>query len=281
MVRHIRYYMQMILGSAVYAAGFSYFLYPNVLIIGGVTGISTIINFLSGVPVGILMILINIPIFILGFRKLGLKFMLDSAASMLLISVLVDVFHLVAFPVTENPLLAALFGGLITGAGLGLTFSTGATTGGTDIIARVFRLNYQHINLGQVMLILDAVVIGAYALIFKNYDKAMYSAISIFVASWIIDEVLYGVNYGKLVYIVSREYKAIGKELAEKLERGVTMLYGEGVYTGEQKAVLLCAIIKRQIVELKKIVKTLDKDAFVIISETREVVGLGFEKIEI
>ncbi|NLO48612.1 MAG: YitT family protein [Clostridiales bacterium] len=281
MVRHIRYYMQMILGSAVYAAGFSYFLYPNVLIIGGVTGISTIINFLSGVPVGILMILINIPIFILGFRKLGLKFMLDSAASMLLISVLVDVFHLVAFPVTENPLLAALFGGLITGAGLGLTFSTGATTGGTDIIARVFRLNYQHINLGQVMLILDAVVIGAYALIFKNYDKAMYSAISIFVASWIIDEVLYGVNYGKLVYIVSREYKAIGKELAEKLERGVTMLYGEGVYTGEQKAVLLCAIKKRQIVELKKIVKTLDKEAFVIISETREVVGLGFEKIEI
>ena len=281
MVRHIRYYMQMILGSAVYAAGYSYFLYPNVLIIGGVTGISTIINFLSGVPVGILMILINIPIFILGFRKLGLKFMLDSAASMLLISVLVDVFHLVAFPVTENPLLAALFGGLITGAGLGLTFSTGATTGGTDIIARVFRLNYQHINLGQVMLILDAVVIGAYALIFKNYDKAMYSAISIFVASWIIDEVLYGVNYGKLVYIVSREYKAIGKELAEKLERGVTMLYGEGVYTGEQKAVLLCAIIKRQIVELKKIVKTLDKDAFVIISETREGVGLGFEKIEI
>jgi uncharacterized membrane-anchored protein YitT (DUF2179 family) len=281
MARHIRYYAQLLLGSAVYAAGFSFFLYPNGLVTGGITGVSTIINFLTGFPVGIMMIIINIPIFILGFWKLGLKFMLDSAASMLLISVLVDILHPYAFPVTEDPILTSLFGGLIAGTGLGLAFSTGATTGGTDILARIYRLKYQHVNMGKVVLMLDAVVIGAYALIFKNYDKAMFSVITIFVASWIIDEVLYGINYGKLVYIISRESDEIGKQLTEKLGRGVTKLYGEGAYTGEKKTVLLCAIKKRQIVELKKIVKALDKEAFVIISETREVVGLGFEKTEV
>ncbi len=281
MTRHIRHYALLILGSVIYALGFSFFLYPNGLVVGGITGVSTILNFITGLPVGVMMIVLNIPIFILGFIKLGMKFMVDSAVAMVLISVLLDILHPFGYPITENVLLAALFGGFITGAGLGITFSTGATTGGTDIIARLYRLRYQHINMGQVMLILDVAVLGAYALIFRDFDKAMFSVITIYVASKIIDEVLYGINYGKLVYIVSTEYDAIGKKLTEKLKRGVTKLYGEGVYTGEHKTVLLCAIKKRQIVELKKIVKAIDKEAFVIISETREVVGLGFEKIEV
>lgn len=281
MKKHLKHYALLYSGSLIYALGYAFILYPNSLITGGITGVSTIINFALGYPVGIVMIILNIPIFILGFRKLGLKFMLDSMSSMLLISVLIDIFLTFAVPVTKNQLLASIFGGAVCGLGLGLAFTTGATTGGTDIIARVYRLKYQHINIGQVILMIDALILAAYALIFKTFDSAMYSVIAVFISVRILDEVLYGINYGKLVYIVSSQYDVIGKKITEKLQRGVTKLYGEGVYTGEKKVVLMCAIKKRQIVELKKLVKAEDRNAFVIISETREVVGLGFERIEV
>ncbi|NLL39936.1 MAG: YitT family protein [Clostridiales bacterium] len=281
MKKHLKHYAQLFLGSALYSLGYAFFIYPNGLIIGGITGVSTILNFAFGVPVGIMMMIINIPVFILGFRKLGLKFMLDSLASMVLLSVFIDVFLLFAVPITQNQLLASVFGGAVCGLGLGMTFLTGATTGGTDIIARVYRLKYQHINMGQAIGAIDAVILMAYAVIFKTFDKAMYSVISVYISVRVIDEVLYGINYGNLAYIISSEYDTIGKRITERLQRGVTRLYGEGAYTGEKKVVLMCAIKKRQIVELKKLIREADENAFVIISETREVVGLGFERIEV
>lgn len=281
MKKHLKHYTQLFLGSAIYSLGYAFFLYPNGLITGGITGVSSILNFAFGLPVGIMMIIINIPIFILGFRTLGLKFMIDSLSSMVMISLLIDIFLIFAVPLTVNQLLASVFGGAVCGFGLGMAFLTGATTGGTDIIARIYRLKYQHINMGQAILAIDAIILAAYAIIFKTFDKAMYSVISVYISVRIIDEVLYGINYGKLVYIISREYDTIGKKITERLQRGVTRLYGEGTFTGEKKVVLMCAIKKRQIVELKKLVKAADKDAFVIISETREVVGLGFERIEV
>lgn len=281
MQKHIRHYALLYLGSAIYSLGFAYLLYPNSLITGGITGVAAILNFVFGFPVGTLMILINIPIFFLGFKKLGLKLVIDSLTSMLLISVLIDIFIAFPIPITENPLLASLFGGAVTGFGLGVAFTTGATTGGTDIIARVYRLKYQHINIGQVILIIDGVILATYAIVCKTIDEAMYSVIGTYVSAKVLDGVLYGLNYGNLVYIVSTKCDEIGKKIIAELHRGVTKLYGEGVYSGDRKVVLMCAIKKRQIVELKKLVKAEDKDAFVIISETREVVGLGFERIEV
>lgn len=281
MKKHLQHYAQLYLGSVIYSLGYAFLLYPNGLITGGITGVSSILSFAFGFPVGITMIILNIPIFILGFRKLGLKFMIDSLTSMVLISVLIDVFLIFAEPVTENLLLASVFGGAVCGLGLGMAFLSGATTGGTDILARIYRLKYQHFNIGQVILAIDAVILAAYAIICGTFDNAMYSVISVFISTKIIDEVLYGINYGKLVYIISGKYDEIGRQITERLQRGVTKLYGEGAYTGEKKVVLMCAIKKRQIVELKNLVKAADKGAFVIISETREVVGLGFERIEV
>jgi uncharacterized membrane-anchored protein YitT (DUF2179 family) len=202
MARHIRYYAQLLLGSAVYAAGFSFFLYPNGLVTGGITGVSTIINFLTGFPVGIMMIIINIPIFILGFWKLGLKFMLDSAASMLLISVLVDILHPYAFPVTEDPILTSCSLGL-AGTGFGACFFHRATTGGTDNPRENLPAQIPACQYGKVVLMLDAVVIGAYALIFKNYDKSMFSVNHNLCGriSWIIRRGPVRHQLRKLVYI--------------------------------------------------------------------------------
>ena len=177
-------------------------------------------------------------------------------------------------------MLAALFSGVITGFGLGLVFLMGASTGGTDIIVKVVRKKHQHFNLGTLVLILDVIIILIYAVTFKMFEAGMYSLIAIFVESKLIDVVLYGINYGKVVYIISDKAEEINRAINEEMDRGVTKLYGEGGYSGEKKTVLLVAIKRRQITKLKQIIKQADPKAFVIMSESREVLGEGFQKNE-
>lgn len=280
-IKTILKYLVIAIGTFIYGLGVNFLMRPNGIISGGITGIAMVINYAFPViPIGVMIFVINIPIFIVGFKALGWRFVIGSLVGMLGLSVFIDLIELFSFPLTDNPLLAALFSGVITGFGLGLVFLMGASTGGTDIIVKVVRQKHQHFNLGTLVLILDVIIILIYAVTFKMFEAGMYSLIAIFVESKLIDVVLYGVNYGKVVYIISDKAEEINRAINEEMDRGVTKLYGEGGYSGEKKTVLLVAIKRRQITKLKQIIKQADPKAFVIMTESREVLGEGFQKNE-
>lgn len=272
-------YLKIVIGSVLYAAGFQFFLYPNAITTGGVTGIAMIINFLTGLPVGVMTMLINIPLFVFSWKKFGLKFIIASLAGTVLSSVFVDLFAMIPLEITHEPLLGAIYGGLIKGFGLGIIYHAGATTGGVDIIAKFLRRKYQHINFSTFILALDVAVIVAFAVIFKKYDSAMYAIICMFIASKVIDLVLYGAVNSKVCYVITDESVAVKDAIVNKLGRGVTYLHGEGAWSGKEKNVILCVIKQSQIVELKKLVEAIDERAFLIVSDSREVFGKGFSYI--
>ena len=272
--------MKVIAGSLLYAVGFQFFMYPNDIVTGGLTGIAMIINYLTALPVGMLTIVMNIPLFIFSWRRFGLRFILLSLLSTVLCSVFVDLLAQLPVEVTHEPLLGAIYGGIIHGLGIGLVFQTGATTGGMDIVAKFLRRKYQHVNIGTIILLLDIVVIGSFALIFRLYDRAMYALICMFAMTKVIDFVLYGAINSKVCYIITDEADRITEAIMDELERGVTFLHGEGAYCRQEKNIILCVIKQRQIVELKQLVKDIDESAFVIVSDSREVFGKGFSYID-
>jgi uncharacterized membrane-anchored protein YitT (DUF2179 family) len=273
--------LKITIGAVVYGIGIQWFYVPVSLVTGGVTGIAMIANLLSGLPVGVGMLMLNVPIFIIAFRKYGFNFMLGSLLGMFLTSVAVDVFSIFPISVTEEPLLAAIFGGLLTGLGIGLIYSANATSGGVDVIAKLFRDRYPYVNIGTFILILDAFVVAAYALIFRRYDNAMYTVIAVFLGAKVIDTVLYGSSQSKLCHIISERSDEIKAAIVGKLHRGVTLLKGVGAYSGQDKQVLLCVVKRQQIVEIKKIIRSIDSGAFVIVTDTRDVFGQGFGNISV
>ncbi|MBP3484295.1 MAG: YitT family protein [Oscillospiraceae bacterium] len=272
-------YALVALGSALFAAGFQFFLYPNSIIVGGVSGIAMIINYLTGLPVGIMTIVLNIPLFIIAWKHFGGKFIISSLVGMLLSSVLVDVLAVVDYSPTDDMLLACLIGGAIKGLGLGLIYYAGATTGGTDIIAKFVRLRFPYINFGTIVLLTDAVIIIAFAMIFDRVEAAMYAVIAMFVVSKVIDLVLYGIDNSSVCYIISENSEQLVKDITDKLHRGVTILSGEGAYSHKDKQVLLCVIKRTQIADIRKIIRNIDENAFFIVSDAKNVFGKGFGDI--
>ena len=277
--RQVTDILKLVAGSFIYAVGFRYFMYPNDIVTGGVTGIAMIVNYLTRLPVGMLTILMNIPLFLFSWKKFGLRFIAYSLVSMLLCSVFVDILAAVPLAMTKDPLLGAIYGGVIHGLGMGIVFQTGATTGGMDIIAKFLRQKYQHINIGTFILALDVLVIGSFALIFKLYDRAMFAIICMYASTKVIDFVLYGAINSKVCYIITDESTRIKDAIVNELNRGVTYLHGEGAWSGKEKKIILCVIKQRQIVELKQLVYGIDPTAFMIVSDSREVFGKGFSSI--
>lgn len=272
-------YALVVLGSALFAAGFQFFLYPNSIIVGGVSGIAMIINFLTGLPVGIMTIVLNIPLFIIAWKHFGGKFIISSLVGMMLSSLLVDIMATLDYSPTGDMLLACLIGGAIKGFGLGIIYYAGATTGGTDIIAKFVRLRFPYINFGTIVLLTDAVIIIAFAMIFDRVEAAMYAVIAMFVVSKVIDLVLYGIDNSSVCYIISENSEQLVKDITDKLHRGVTILSGEGAYSHRDKQVLLCVIKRTQIADIRKIIKNIDENAFFIVSDAKNVFGKGFGDI--
>lgn len=198
---------------------------------------------------------------------------------MLLSSVLVDVLAVIDYSPTDDMLLACLIGGAIKGLGLGLIYYAGATTGGTDIIAKFVRLRFPYINFGTIVLLTDAVIIIAFAAIFDRVEAAMYAVIAMFVVSKVIDLVLYGIDNSSVCYIISENSEQLVKDITDKLHRGVTILSGEGAYSHKDKQVLLCVIKRTQIADIRKIIKSIDENAFFIVSDAKNVFGKGFGDI--
>ena len=272
-------YAVITLGSAMLGFGISCFMAPNDIISGGVSGVATIVNHFTKFPIGIFALLLNVPIFIWGIIKLGKSLGIATLYGTITLSLFIDLFAFVG-PVTDDILLATLFGGLVCGVGHGIGFYVGATTGGVDIIAKILQLGFRHIQLGKILLFIDLVVISSAMIVYQNFNIGLYSIICLWLTTVSIDRILEGFNFGKLIFIISDCSVEIAKAINSKMVRGATFLHGYGSYTGNQKNIIMCTIKKREIPLIKDIIKTYDKNAFVLITDVREVLGEGFLKHE-
>ena len=265
-------------GSTVFALGFALFLQPNDMNPGGISGLAQVLVELLGFgSVGTLSILINLPLFILGGLKIGKRFFAGSLLGMLLSSVLIDTFALIPFPVTE-PLIAALYGGAVCGLGLGVVFICGTSTGGSDILVRLLKLRWRNVPIGQIAMCFDALVVVLTGLVFHDVNKALYTGVTVFLCGKVVDAVVYGFDYSKVALIISTEYEAIAVAIGKKLDRGATFLHAEGSYTHKDTKVVLAAVKRQQIAELKELVVQIDPNAFIIVQEAHQVLGDGFSR---
>ncbi len=268
-----------VIGCAIDAAAFSFLTYPNSIVSGGLTGISQILNLLTGLPVGIMVIVMNIPLFAVAWRRFGLRFIVYSLIGTLANSLFIDLFDGFHLVFTNDTLLASVYGGLMLGVGSGLVYHVGATTGGMDIAARLVRKKYPYMNFGTISLALNTVVVVAFAIIFHRVDSAMYTVITMYVSSRVINLILYGLANSGVCYIITMKPKKIAAAIGDHLSRGATILKGEGAYSGKERDVVLCAVKRHQIPALKRLVSELDENAFVIVTESHEVFGLNFSNI--
>ena len=272
-------WLKIILGAVVAAAGFRFFTYPNDIVSGGITGIAQIINRLVGLPVGVMIIIMNIPIFIICFRKLGITSVIGALAVMLINSVAIDLFQMIPVVATDEPLLAAVYGGVLNGLGYGIVYSTGATSGGTDILAKLLRRHYAYINFGTITMGLNIVVVLAFSIIFRKAESCMYTMIQMFISTRIINIVIYGPGVSNLCYIITSQTDAITDAVTHEMKRGVTFLKAEGAWQHAERPVLMCVIKKPEIAHLRAIVRGVDEKAFLIVTEAKDVFGKGFESI--
>lgn len=267
-----------LLGAAIFALGFDLFLIPNAMNTGGVSGLSMVIRELLGFgSVGVIQIAINVPLFIIGGIKIGGKFFWGSLIGMTGSSVFIDAFSAIPAPQTE-PLLGALYGAALCGLGIGMVFTSGTTTGGSDILVRLLKLRYRNVPVGQICLCIDLVVAVLTGLVFRDVTKTLYTGITVFVTSRVMDAVIYRFDYSKVALIITSEYVQIAKQVGEKLHRGTTFLYGQGAYSGKETKVVLTAVKRQQLAELKELVTLIDPNAFIIVQEAHQVLGDGFAK---
>ena len=278
LLRQLKNALLIALGCALFSLGFDLFLQPNQINVGGVSGIGQLLTHLTGFgSVALWSVLINVPLFLVSIRGVGKKFFVGSLCGMLLSNLFLSLFECIPAPVTE-PLLATLYGGLLTGLGLGLVFVAGASTGGVDIVARLLRPSFPNFPIGRIMLAIDIVTVTLTGVVFGDVNKALYSAVTLYVCSMVLDGVVYGLDYSAVALVISDQHETICQEITSKLDRGVTILRGQGYYSGQDKRVILCAIKKRQVAELKELVMGIDPTAFVILQEAHQVVGEGFKR---
>ena len=281
LTRMVRDYTWIALGSVLYSLSFDWFYVPNQIGFGGLTALGMILNHLSpAIPIGTVVLVLNIPIFILGWKFLGGHTLVSSLFAMAATSVLVDLIAAIyTFP-PMDPMLAAVFGGVSLGASLGMIFSKGATTGGTDLIARLLKLPFAWLPMGKLLLAVDLSMLLAVSIAFRSMESAMYGIISLYISTLVMDMVLYGLDQSKVAYIVTARPQEIAAEIDRQMDRGATFLHGEGSFSREEKLVLMCAFKQKQIVPLKALVHALDPEAFLIVCDAHEVLGQGFRRYQ-
>ena len=266
-------YAQIILGALIGGAAYPLFMTPNKIAPGGITGIATILNHLFQWPVGTVTLILNVPLFLISYRAMGRIFAFRSLVATLFFTLFIDVLPLQ--PMTTDPLLGALYGGVMLGAGLGLIMRGGATTGGSDMVARMVNKRFQFISTGSFLFAIDfAVVVSAGFLI--GATEALYSLICIFLSARVMDTIIIGFSSNKACFIISSRWQEISDRIMRDMDRGVTQLTARGAYTGAERPTLLCVIGRSEIMALKRILREEDEKAFVIIVEAHEAIGDGF-----
>ena len=271
--------LKMILGSAMAAAAFQFFTFPNSIVSGGVTGIAQIVHLLSNLPTGVLNIVLNIPLFVICWRHLGLRVLIGALAVMIMVSVFIDLFALTNVAATDDPLLASVYGGVLNGAGYGLVYTTGVTGGGIDILAKLLRRKYPHINFGNFILGMNVMVVLTFAVLFHKYESCMYTMIEMFISSKVVNLLLYGSNISTVCYIISSVPAEISDAINREMHRGVTFLRGQGGWSGHDQPVILCVIKRPEIAQMRALVREVDVNAFFIVTEAKDVFGKNFENI--
>lgn len=269
-------YAQIVLGCIIGGAAYPMFLVPNNIAPGGLTGVATVLNFLMGVPVGLTSMLMNIPLFILGYKAMGRVFVVRSFIATVLFSMSIDLIKVPA--VTMDPLLGTLYGGVLLGIGLGLILRGGATTGGTDMVARMVHSRFPFISVGMFLMMIDGLVV-VLAGVCVGLNEGLYAMIAIFVSSKLIDMVMAGLTQTRACYIITSATDAVTDRIMKEMDRGVTHLMAKGAYSGTARPVILCVLSSQEVVKLKDIVREEDEKAFMFITGAHEALGEGFSKL--
>lgn len=270
--------VKIMFGCALFGVTFNLFLAPSGLNAGGISGLAMIfVELFKAGTVGGVTIAVNIPLFILAAFILGKKFVIGSLIGMLSLSLSIDLFAFLP-PIALDPLLCALYGGIIAGGGLGIVFATGASTGGSDIIIRILKLRWRNIPIGVICTCFDMLVAVLTGVVFHDIACTLYSGVAIFITGRVIDMVVYRFDYSKVVLIISDKHQEVSEMISVQLDRGATFLKGEGCYTGKEKKVILTAVKRQQLAELKSLVVAIDPQAFVIVQEAHQVLGDGFSR---
>ena len=266
------------LGSVIYSVGVLGFLASNEISPGGVTGIATVLNFLTDFPIGTAVFLINIPLLALGFVKFGKSFILKTAIATVCTSFVLDFFEPFFPKMQVDLILASVFGGSLVGLGISIIMLRGSTTGGVDIVAKLINSRYPHLSIGRIMLVADAFVVLLTAIVYKNTGSALYSIVALYSSSKIMDLMLYGADKGKIVYIISDKTQDIVSDILNLIKRGVTIIDVRGGFMGDKRQMIMCVLRRNEVHSVYKYVHKADKNAFIVVAEAGEILGRGFKK---
>lgn len=269
--------IEIIAGSFIMAIGVSLFLLPNQLSSGGFTGIATITYYLLKLPMGLTILLLNVPLFIISLIKKGRGFFIKGLIGTTLLSTFIDILDKYE-PLTNDRLLACIYGGIIMGLGTSVILKANASTGGTDMLAYIIKEYKPTYRTGNLIVITDIIIILLNVIFFKEIEIGLYSAITIYLMGKMIDIVFEGIYFTKTMYIVSKNYEKIAEEVVKKVGRGITGIYSKGMYTDEEKMLLWCVVSRNEVVQIKQIVSKIDPQSFIVIGNAREAYGKGFKR---
>lgn len=265
-----------IIGALIMASAVSFFLLPNELSSGGFSGIATILYYKFKIPMGVTIASLNIPLFLMAGYKIGKQFFVKSVIGTISLSIFIDILDRFN-SVTCDKMLAAIYGGFLTGIGTAIILKSHSSTGGSDLLTNIIKRFNNKIEMGRVITIIDAVIVFLNVVFLGKIEIGLYSAITIYLMGLMIDVVFEGIFFSKLIFIISDKNEIIAKEIQTKISRGITGLNGKGMYYNKEKLILMCAVGRRDIANIKKLIKNIDKDAFVVVTNSREVLGAGFK----
>ncbi len=270
-------FIQIVFGSLIMAIGVSLFLLPNQLSSGGVSGVATILYYLLKFPMGITIIAINIPLFIMSIIKLGKQFFIKGFIGTIFLSIFIDMLDKFN-PLTHDRFLACIYGGVIVGIGTSIILKANASTGGTDMLSYIIKAYKPNYRASSLITITDIVIVTLNVFFFKEIEIGLYSAITIYIMGKMIDIFFEGIYFTKMMFIVSKKYKEIAKEISQNIERGTTAIHAKGMYTNEEKMMLWCVVSRNEAMQIKQISQKIDPRSFIVISNAREAFGVGFKR---
>lgn len=275
--KYIYDFILLIIGCAIMAIATSFFLLPNQLSSGGFTGIATITYYLLKWPVGTVIFVLNIPLFILSYFRIGKEFLIKGIIGTIFLSIFIDIFDKFK-PLTQDRILGCIYGGIIMGIGMSLVLKGSSSTGGTDLLSYVIKSFKPYYRTSNLIVIIDIVIVSLNIFFLKDIEIGLYSAITIYLMGKMLDIIFEGVYFTKMIFIVSDKYEEISNEIEENVRRGVTGLKAKGMYTNEEKMMLWCISSRNETIRIKQICKKIDKNSFIVISNAREAYGIGFKR---
>lgn len=270
-------YIYIIIGAFLMAVSTALFLLPNQLSTGGISGISTILYYLCNYPVGLTMLLINVPLFVIAMVKVNKRLFFKSILGTVLLSVFIDLLGNLS-PITNDRFLACIYGGIIMGIGTAIILKAGASTGGTDLLSYVIRAYNNKFKSSRVIIIADTIIIFFNIIFFREIEIGLYSVIAIYLMGKMIDVIFEGIYFTKIMFIISEKYEEISKEIGILVKRGSTGIYSKGMYSGKQNVMLFCVASRKEVAEIKQIIKQIDKNAFIVTTDAIETLGKGFSE---